>query len=268
MTDLGDAENASRAEFVDDFGVEAVDAALRVRDSLGGYRPSTGPRDVYMCHTFCEVGARLLRRDLEAMRDFLIANPDEVLVVINQNEGVGPEEFAAQVDEAGLGDYVYRGPTDDWPTLGEMIRDGGRVVMMAENPPFDRVPWYHEAYAIAQETPYSFDEPFQLTDPNRIPRSCKPNRGPDDAPLFLVNHWIDTSPAPRPSNAAKVNAREPMLRRIRECERIRDRRANLIAVDFYETGDLDRVVDELNGVGARSGRSPRLPARPPRAGAR
>lgn len=247
-TDLGDDANASRREYVREFGAEAVDAALRVRDSIGGYSPETGPRAIYMCHRFCELGARLLRTDLEAMRDFLLANPHQVVVVINQNEGVGPKEFARVVDESGLGDLVYRGPTDEWPTLAEMIRSGERVVMLAEKPPFGRVPWYREAYAVAQETPYTFNRPAQLIDRSLLPRSCAANRGPADAPLFLVNHWIDTSPAPRPSNAAKVNARGPLLRRARECARLRDHRINLLAVDFFKTGDVIGVADELNGV--------------------
>jgi hypothetical protein len=256
-TDLGEDGNESRAEYVDEFGAEAVDAALRVRDSIGGYTPDTGPRAIYMCHRFCEVGARLLRTDLEAMRDFLVSHPNQVVVVINQNEGVGPEELARVVDESGLGELVYRGPTDDWPTLAEMIRADERVVMLAENPPFGKVPWYHDAYAVAQETPYAFDRPAQLIDPKLLPRSCAENRGPADAPLFLINHWIDTSPAPRPSNAAKVNAHGPLLRRARECERLRDHRANLLAVDFFETGDVIGVADELNGVGDRRGTAAR-----------
>jgi hypothetical protein len=248
-TDLGDDANASRQAYVDEIGAEAVDAALRIRDSIGGYRAATGPREIYMCHRFCELGARLLKTDLEAMRDFLVTHPSQVVVVINQNEGVGPREFARVVDESGLGEFVYRGSTDDWPTLAEMIRDDERVVMMAEKPPFGEVPWYREAYAIAQETPYSFDRPAQLIDPPQLPRSCAENRGPAGAPLFLVNHWIDTSPAPRPSNAAKVNAHAPLLRRARECARLRDRHVNLLAIDFFETGDAIGVADELNGVG-------------------
>ncbi|HEX2070548.1 MAG TPA: hypothetical protein VHF90_02740, partial [Thermoleophilaceae bacterium] len=247
-TDLGDDGNASRREYVRELGAEAVDAALRVRDSIGGYRAETGPRAIYMCHRFCELGARLLKTDLAAMRDFLLTHPNQVVVVINQNEGVGPREFARVVDESGLGDLVYRGPTDEWPTLAEMIRSGERVVMLAEKPPFGRVPWYGEAYAVAQETPYTFDRPAQLIDPPLLARSCAANRGPADAPLFLVNHWIDTSPAPRPSNAAKVNAREPLLRRARECARLRDHRVNLLAVDFFETGDVVGVAEALNGV--------------------
>jgi hypothetical protein len=66
--------------------------------------------------------------------------------------------------------------------------------------------------------------------------------------MFLVNHWITTDPVPLPSNAAKVNAREPLLRRARECQRLRDRLPNLVAVNFYEEGDVFGVVDTLNGV--------------------
>ena len=61
-----------------------------------------------------------------------------------------------------------------------------------------------------------------------------------------MNHWVTTDPAPRPSNAAEVNAYGPLLARARECERIRHHVPNLIAVDFYRRGDLFRVVDTLN----------------------
>jgi hypothetical protein len=257
LTDL-DAGSKSRQELVDEIGADAVDAALRVRDNISGRAAQAGPREIYLCHGFCEVGARLAKTDLEAMRDFLLAHPNQVIVVINQNEGVGPKQFARVVDESGLGELVYRGPTDDWPTLAEMIRTNERVVMMAENPPFDRVPWYHEAYAITQETPYRFTRPAQLIDQDLLPASCAENRGPADAPLFLLNHWIDTSPAPRPSNAARVNARGPLLRRARECERLRGQRANLVAIDFWRTGDVLGVADKLNGVGG----PPETAARP------
>ena len=110
-------------------------------------------------------------------------------------------------------------------------------------------PWYQLAYArVTQETPLAFSRPAQLTDPAQLPASCRPNRGTPTAPLFLVNHWINTDPLPRPSHADVVNAYEPLLRRARTCERIRDRRVNLVAVDFYDRGDLFRVVDTLNGV--------------------
>jgi hypothetical protein len=113
-------------------------------------------------------------------------------------------------------------------------------------------PWYHLAYKrILEETPYAFSKPSQLTDPAQLSNSCRPGRGPKSgAPLLLVNNWVSTDPVPLASNAAKVNAKAPLLRRLRSCERRRDHLPNLVAVNFFRTGGVTRAVDALNGVAA------------------
>jgi hypothetical protein len=203
---------------------------------------------MYLCHTFCELGATTLESVLDDLRDFLVSHPDEVLVVINQDY-VTPEDFVGAVEEAGLEDLVYRGPvTGSWLTLREMIDTGERLVFLAENHA-GAAPWYRLAYkTITEETPYTFPKVAQLTRPKKLPATCKPNRGPADAPIFLVNHWISTDPLPRPSDAEKVNAYEPLLARVRECRRLREHFPNLVAVNFYLRGDVFGVVDTLNGV--------------------
>jgi hypothetical protein len=129
-----------------------------------------------------------------------------------------------------------------------MIEDNERVVVMAEHQA-GAAPWYRDGYTdVLEETPYRFKQPSELIDRGKLARSCRPNRGSEDNPLFLLNHWIDTSPAPKPSNAAQVNDAKALLTRIRACKRVRGQRPNLIAVDFYATGDLMKVVDELNGA--------------------
>ena len=79
-------------------------------------------------------------------------------------------------------------------------------------------------------------------------RICPPNRGGTGGSLFQINHWIQTTPAPRPSNAALVNAYGYLLERARRCQRERGRLPNILAVDFYRTGDVLRVVRVLNGL--------------------
>jgi len=169
-------------------------------------------------------------------------------VIVNEDY-VSPEDFVAAVKKSGLGDYVYKGgigPTS--PTLGEMISSGHRVVLMAEHKA-GVAPWYRDGYSdVLQETPYSFKQASELTDSKKLAKTCRPNRGSSDNPLFLLNHWIDTSPAPKPTNAAKVNDYKALLARAQECERVRDQVPNLIAVDFYAAGDLLKVVEKLNGV--------------------
>ena len=245
-TYFGSREELRSAVEQDGVNPDAVDAALRIRERLGF--AGEGERGIYLCHTFCELGGTRLDSVLDDLRDFLIANPNEVLVVINQDY-VTPADFVAAAEDAGLHDFAYRGPfSGDWLTLRQMTDRNQRVLFLAENEA-GAAPWYRPVYAhITQETPFSFTRVAQLTDPPLLPASCEENRGPPDAPLFLVNHWITTDPVPRPSNAAKVNAYDALLRRTRECRRLRSRLPNLVAVDFYRRGDLFRVVDALNDV--------------------
>ena len=244
-TDLTTVPKISDLE--QEIGPQATQVAKQIRSRLG---PSPrGKPGIFLCHGFCELGSITLASALDDLRTFLVNNPSEVVVVINQDEGVTPTDIERAFTQAGLLDLVYRGPLGPFPTLREMIDSNQRLVVMAENDAGD-VSWYHLAYDHAlQETPFRFTKATQLTDPAQLPASCRPNRGPSTAPLFLLNHWVDTTPTPRPSLAKIVNAKPALLDRARTCERIRDHLPNLVAVDFYRTGDVFGVVNALNGIG-------------------
>lgn len=246
-TDLSDLSGPERQAYEEELGPEALDAALRIRDRIVN-SPATGPRQVYLCHRFCELGALPLTTAFTEIRDFLAANPSQVVVIVVEDY-VPPSEIASAAEKTGLIDHIYTGPlAEPLPSLHQIVRSGGSAVMMSENNDGGQaVPWYHRAYdSLLQETPYSFKRPPELLDRDQLPASCAENRGPRSAPLFLVNHWIDTSPAPKPSNAAKVNTREALLRRVHTCERRRGLLANFLSVDFYLEGDVFGAIDELN----------------------
>jgi hypothetical protein len=77
--------------------------------------------------------------------------------------------------------------------------------------------------------------------------TCARNRGGRANSLFLVNHFIESVP-PRPTAAAPVNTLEFLERRARRCQRERRRVPNIIAVDFWETGDVVGAARALNGL--------------------
>jgi hypothetical protein len=234
-TELED-EKAAMAKYEAALGKEGMEAVLRIRDRMAS--AEQGQRDVYMCHGFCELGALKLVPVLKDMREFLVANPGEVLIIVIQDESVTPKDIEHCFEESGLVDFVYRGPAKPpWPTLREMVESDQRVLVMAENHS-EGVAWYHAAFEVVQETPYEFHDPSEF--------SNRPNRGGTGGSLYQMNHWIETTPMPKPSNAAIVNAHDALLARIRAFRRERGHYPNLVAVDFYGTGDLVQVVRELN----------------------
>jgi hypothetical protein len=123
-----------------------------------------------------------------------------------------------------------------------MITSGRRLVVLTEEgsgaPTY---PWLRNAFALVQDTPYTFPDVDDF--------SCEPNRGPPDAPLLLVNHWLSgfTSLV---SAAEQVNVAEVLGERVQQCERECGLLPNFVGVNFYTIGDVLAVVDDLNGVGA------------------
>ena len=219
-------------------GKEGLDAAMRIRNRLVG--EADGEKDIYLAHGFCELGATRFVDELDGMKDWLRDHPDEVVIIVIQDEGVKPMDVAAAFEKSGLIDMVYRGSVaPPWPTLGDLVAINQRIVVFAENDTTG-VDWYHLMLGNIQETPYGFHKPEEF--------SCRPNRGGTKGSLFLINHWIETAPASKPSNAAIVNAYPVLLKRARECRRVRKMVPNLLAVDFYRTGDLFKVARALNGI--------------------
>ena len=88
-------------------GKEGLDAAMRIRDRLAG--KAEGPRGLYLCHGFCELGATPLPAALEHVHEFLVQNPNEVLVLVVEDY-VSPQDLAAAFATSGLDGLVYQGP--------------------------------------------------------------------------------------------------------------------------------------------------------------
>jgi hypothetical protein len=232
-----DATPSAKLKTANVIGNEAWAAGMRIREQFTGELGASG---VYLCHGYCELGAIPIVPVLRTFAEFLRTHPNEV-VLIDFEDYVVPADIVAAFEESGLIEFVYRGrlgPT--WPTLGEMVASGGRLVVLGEYDVGD-VPWYHLAWeGLVAETPYTFHTIEEF--------SCKANRGTPNGGLFLINHWIETTPTPKPSNAQIVNQRDVIVKRVRQCQRERRMTANILAVDFAGIGDVVGAARELNGL--------------------
>ena len=185
-------------------------------------------------HNFCELGSVQFSDALAEIEGFVQTHPDDV-VIVDIQDSTTPADTAAAIEAAGLGDRrLHLDPDRPLPTLGDIVRSGKNLLVFAEGGGPGAPPWYHRAYEHwFQETPYAH--------PSIDEMSCGPNRGPSDAPLFLVNHWISVSP-PDPAKARAVNRQPVLEERIRRCQAERGLLPNVVAVDFANQGDLFKTV--------------------------
>ena len=72
-TVFGSPEDLRKKTKVDGVSDDTVAAAERLRDRLGF--EGEGERGMYLCHSFCELGATRLDSVLDDLRTFLVANP-------------------------------------------------------------------------------------------------------------------------------------------------------------------------------------------------
>jgi hypothetical protein len=130
-------------------------------------------------------------------------------------------------------------PGEPWPTLGEMVESGHRVVVLSENESGGTTyPWLLPGFDWVQDTPFDSRRVSDLT--------CELNRGRSDSPLVLVNHWLNNFDS-RVTDARTVNAADVLGPRLDRCVAQRGH-VNQVAVDFYDQGDLFAEVDRLNGL--------------------
>lgn len=232
---LIDVQHWPQGESIEQLGLDPEAAKI----AAAALSVSEAPEDgLWMCHKLCQLGGTPFSDFLADLRVFLETNPDEVLIVVIQDEAPA-SDIKAAIEAAEVDQYAFaHQPGLPWPTLGEMIEDNERIVFLAENEADDQG-WYQLAFdGNVSETGfrYSVVEEFD----------CAPSRGGDDGPFFLINHWVETG-LPVPTEADAVNSREVLAERVDDCTQSRGRAPGIIAVNFWQRGDLVEFVADLNG---------------------
>ncbi|WCB95055.1 hypothetical protein DSM104299_03797 [Baekduia alba] len=232
----GEGRDANKvAKELDDGALVALDRlGVNITRTQSGAR---GPREVWLCHTVCELGATRLTDVLTSMRRYLVANPGVVVELVLESyvtdaslreafEDTDTVKYAATLDHSA-----------PLPTLGELVADGTRMVVFTEHTPSGTVPWLNDGFSWIQDTPLG----------NRAPGdfACQRFRGTRTSPMLMLNHWIERFP-PSPTAQRPILTQAFLERRIAQCEKERGMPVSGIAVDYYDEGDVVRVAAEHN----------------------
>ena len=169
---------------------------------------------------------------------FIEANPREVLIVeFDMGDGTSADLRTALV-HSGLIDYVYVPPGEyaiEWPTLGDMIEAGSRLVLFGAGDGMASCPankckdgMLHAADHMAETSSgYGAD----MT-------GCEPSTAGEVLfSLFRLNHYVEKDrQMPSPGDAREMNAYANLEKRMENC-REAGYLPNLLTVEFWDEGD-------------------------------
>ncbi|KAJ3758875.1 PLC-like phosphodiesterase [Lentinula raphanica] len=198
---------------------------------------------------------------LTTVKTWLDANPNEVLTLLFTNsDGLSiPDVWAPAFVAAGI-DTVSYVPTNnpmtrfDWPTLGDLIDSGKRVItfMDAGADGTDGAPVDY----ILPEFTMLWEPPFDSTDPT-FPCSVDRIAGPlsTEEHLNMLNHNLDINVlgtgvlVSDPEAAATTNGVTSIIADANGCAPLAGGVApNFVMLDFVNIGEGLQAVNQLNGV--------------------
>jgi hypothetical protein len=187
-------------------------------------------------------------------------NPKEVLIfnfeLSDGNTGVRPtpRELWGVIPDVGLKSKTYNYNGSEWPTLQNMLDDGKQVIMFKHSGMtctsadagvtgcVKRIAEFHE-YAV--ETKYEFKD---VTEVENTSFSCSGDRGTQSTKdFYAINNFVPTQFGwPSKSASETVNSKAFLEQRLQDCETVEGLKPNIINVDFWDTGDVVDVVNEVN----------------------
>lgn len=191
--------------------------------------------EVVVCHGPCALGQQPLAEVASIFSSFLVDHPTEPLLWIVQ-DGAPAGATVAALEAGGLGDVLWHWPHGDgWPTFGAMARRGKNLLLTVETDAPGPATWT-SFYARGFDTAYDFGSVDEM--------DCETLRGTPGHGAFLLNHWLST-PFPTRDGAAQVNTADALQARVDACIEAHGWIPNVVAVDFWEVGDVVEVADAL-----------------------
>lgn len=226
---------------------------------------------MHYCHTSCDLlNAGTVEDYLNKVAAWVADHPYDVITILigngdytlkdaNNQPLVTSENYVEPIQNAGLMPYIYQPPKsamslDDWPTLGEMIVTGKRVVMFIDyNFDVEKVPWMLWEFTSMWETPYS---PTDANFPCTVQRPSGVSQNTTDNWLYMANHNLNVEVhflgedtlipnfvALNSTNAVSGPGSLGLM--ANQCTADWGRPPNFLLVDFYNLGNFNGSVFEV-----------------------
>ncbi|KAJ5086077.1 hypothetical protein N7532_010848 [Penicillium argentinense] len=212
-----------------------------------------------LCHTSCVLeDAGTLESFLGTIKDWLDANTNEVVTLLLTNgDSVDITDFGDTFSNSGIADYAFAPlsspdtlPIDEWPTIGELISSGKRLVVFLDYGTDTTKVDY-----ILNEFNYYFETAYDVTDSSFSNCSIdRPFGASASGRMYIVNHFLDVDifgvKIPDRQHAARTNAATgdgSIGGQASLCEDMYDRAPNAILLDFVDEGDAINAQNSLNG---------------------
>lgn len=214
-----------------------------------------------LCHTSCMINnAGSLQNYLKVVKDWLDAHPLEIVTLLLTNgDRKNISEFDHAFTASGIKPYAYvpkntgdwkiDDSINSWPTLGEMIASGKRLVAFVG---YETSPLYPH---ILSEFLFFWETPFDSTDPafsqctiQRIVAATNPQ-------MYIINHFLDTQifqmTVPNRKAASHTNAAAgagSIGAHVQLCKELHGNLPAVILVDYFDRGEIFKVQSLLNGL--------------------
>ncbi|KAI0206732.1 PLC-like phosphodiesterase [Astrocystis sublimbata] len=194
---------------------------------------------IQMCHTSCDLlNAGPLQDYLNTVKTWVDGHPDDVVtLLITNQDAIDITKFDDAFKSAGLDSlaFVPSGQLglDDWPTLGDMISSGNRVVVFMDyNSDTSKVPYILDEFAYYFETPFDpLEDKLSGCDIDR------PAGASADGRLILANHNRNVEilgiDLPDLTHAGDTNSVSSISAQSDTCKGQHGRVPNVVLVSFF-----------------------------------
>ena len=192
--------------------------------------------EVYVFHEMAILGKQKLASILDYFSAFLKENPNEIITIIFDCDVSDSKKVTEVFESSQLSSFLYHHQDSiGWQSLDKMIKTNQRCVVFTHCNSYSD--WY------LHQNDYCFENDYN----NHSFEDYKGKiiRGDTSKPLFIMNHFIYHIFNRKVINAT-TNSYSNLKFHLATCKEKTGKLPNFLTVDWYDEGDLFKVVNDIN----------------------